>query len=93
MICTQPALILQVRGLTKKGREFFRLNTTLTAPPDALCVADGHVWAAVGSLLCHYTEAGQQDSYMAPDAITAIEARACSSLGTLPVGQGQGVRA
>jgi Bardet-Biedl syndrome 7 protein len=69
-----PAL-LQVRGLTKKGKEFFRFSSTLTEAIAHLRVADSHIWAGCQYVHNHFIEGTDKGLYMAPDRIIATEVR------------------
>lgn len=40
------AICCQVRGITKKGKEFFRFTTGLTDAISQLDVAESHIWAS-----------------------------------------------
>lgn len=64
---------LQVRGVTKKGKEFFRFTSTLTDAITHLDVADAHIWAACQQVHNHFVDGQDQGLWMAPDIITATE--------------------
>jgi hypothetical protein len=62
-----------VRGLTKKGKEFFCFSSTLTEAIAHLRVADSHIWAGCQYVHNHFIEGADKGLYMAPDKITATE--------------------
>jgi hypothetical protein len=63
----------QVRGLTKKGKEFFSFTSSLTEVISHLDVAETHIWASCQHLLNHFVDGVDKGLYMAPDRITASE--------------------
>jgi Bardet-Biedl syndrome 7 protein len=62
---------LQVRGVTKKGKEFFRFTSGLTDAITQLAVAESHIWASCQQVHNHYVDGQDQGLYMAPDVIMA----------------------
>ena len=66
-------LLLQIRGITKKGKEFFRFTTSLTEAISQLRVADSHIWAGCQYTHNHFIEAADGGLYMSPDKILATE--------------------
>lgn len=62
-----------MRGLTKKGKEFFRFSTALTDAITHLEVAESHIWASCQQVHNHYVDGAEQGLYMAPDVITATD--------------------
>lgn len=71
---------MQVRGLTKKGKEFFRLTSSLTEPVARLGVTDGQLWAACGAVASRFEDGGDRGAYLAPERIAAMEVRADCAL-------------
>uniref|UniRef100_A0A383VGJ7 Bardet-Biedl syndrome 7 n=1 Tax=Tetradesmus obliquus TaxID=3088 RepID=A0A383VGJ7_TETOB len=69
-----------VRGLTKKGKEFFRFASGLTEAIAHLRVADSHIWSGCSYVHNHFIEGADKGLFMAPDKITATE--------LLPLGPG-----
>lgn len=69
----------QVRGVTKKGKEFFRFTTALTEAISQLRVVDSHIWAGCQYVHNHFIEGADKGLYMAPDKITATEVSTCTS--------------
>lgn len=63
----------QVRGVTKKGKEFFRFTSSLTDAITHLDVADAHIWASCQQVHNHFLDGQDQGMWMAPDIITATE--------------------
>jgi Bardet-Biedl syndrome 7 protein len=64
-----------VRGVTKKGKEFFRFTSGLTDAISHLDVAEAHIWAACQQVHSHYVDGQDKGLYMAPDVIMATEVR------------------
>jgi hypothetical protein len=64
-----------VRGVTKKGKEFFRFSSSLTEAIAHLRVADSHIWAGCQYVHNHFIEGADKGLYMAPDRIGATEVR------------------
>ncbi|KAI8469474.1 MAG: hypothetical protein J3K34DRAFT_522137 [Monoraphidium minutum] len=62
-----------IRGMTKKGKEFFRFTTSLTEPIARLAVTDRDVWASCEFVHSHFIEARDKGLYLAPDRILAAE--------------------
>eukprot|EP00878_Enallax_costatus_P024904 GHUV01026605.1.p1 GENE.GHUV01026605.1~~GHUV01026605.1.p1 ORF type:complete len:268 (+),score=64.63 GHUV01026605.1:461-1264(+) len=62
-----------IRGITKKGKEFFRFTTSLTEAISQLRVADSHIWAGCQYTHNHFIEAADGGLYMSPDKILATE--------------------
>lgn len=73
MCCTTQHL--QVRGVTKKGKEFFRFVTTLAGAIGQANVADAHIWAACQHVHTHFVDGADTGLFLAPDTINATEVR------------------
>lgn len=69
----RAARCAQVRGVTKKGREFFRFASALTGTISHLDVAEAHIWAACAQVHNHFVDGADRGLVMAPDTITATE--------------------
>lgn len=69
------AICCQVRGITKKGKEFFRFTTGLTDAISQLDVAESHIWASCQQVHNHFVDGRDQGLYMAPDIIMATDVR------------------
>lgn len=81
----------QIRGLTRKGKEFFRCATPLAGPPRALAVADRALWAAGDFALAALRDGRAAGAaYVAPDRIAALEV--CGGVCRVWTGCVQGVR-
>jgi hypothetical protein len=63
----------QVRGHTKKGKEFYRFNTNLTEPIRRLAVHDQDLWTAADYVHNHWREGASRGTYVAPDKIHDME--------------------
>lgn len=70
-----PVRCAQVRGVTKKGKEFFRFTSGLTDAISHLDVTEAHIWAGCQQVHSHYVDGQDRGLYMAPDVILATEVR------------------
>jgi hypothetical protein len=66
-----------VRGVTKKGKEFFRFTGGLTESITHLDVADAHIWGSCRQVLNHFVDGQDHGLYMAPDTIMATDVSPC----------------
>lgn len=64
---------MQVRGITKKGKEFFRFLSGLTDAITHLDVAEAHIWASCQQVHNHFVDGQDRGLFMAPDAILATD--------------------
>lgn len=60
---------LQIRGLTKKGKEFYRFTTNLTEQLRTLHVCDSSVWVTGEFLVTEFQDSKEVQFYTAPDRI------------------------
>ena len=64
---------MQIRGLTKKGKEFYRFATHLTESIRALHVHDAAMWVAGETVLYQFQDSKEVQCYVSPDRINAVE--------------------
>ena len=71
MLAARHALhaALQIRGLTKKGKEFYRFTTNLTEQLRTLHVCDSSVWVTGEFLVTEFQDSREAHFYTAPDRI------------------------
>uniref|UniRef100_A0A061S2R3 Bardet-Biedl syndrome 7 protein n=1 Tax=Tetraselmis sp. GSL018 TaxID=582737 RepID=A0A061S2R3_9CHLO len=62
-----------VRGMNKKGKEFFRFATNLTERINKVIVDGQHMWLAGEYNFNQYLDCKDRHFYMAPDRINAME--------------------
>ncbi|KAG1679963.1 hypothetical protein FOA52_007027 [Chlamydomonas sp. UWO 241] len=61
----------QIRGVSKKGKEFFRFNTQLTEAITQVDVADLAIWSSAEYVHNMYIEGRDKAFYLCPDRINA----------------------
>ncbi|EGD79408.1 hypothetical protein PTSG_09820 [Salpingoeca rosetta] len=59
----------EVRGYSKKGKNFFTMTTYMTEAINAMCLRDGHIQVAGEYLYTHFVNNKDEHSYMASDTI------------------------
>ena len=64
---------VQVRGISKKGKEFFRFNTQVTETIKRVDIHDKDIWTAGEYVHNHYIEGKDQSFFLCPDRINAAE--------------------
>ncbi|GIL85198.1 hypothetical protein Vretimale_10813 [Volvox reticuliferus] len=63
----------QIRGLNKKGKEFFRFNTQLTETIRRVDVFEKNIWSAGEYVHNHFIEGKDKALYLSPDRINDAE--------------------
>ncbi|GLC59925.1 hypothetical protein PLESTB_001554700 [Pleodorina starrii] len=63
----------QIRGLSKKGKEFFKFNTQLTETIRRVDVFEKNIWSAGEYVHNHFIEAKDKALYLCPDRINDAE--------------------
>ena len=76
------ALLLQIRGFSKKGKEFYRLKTNLTEAIQSIVVLDDSIWLASKYVFLQYVDNKETQFYMSPERINSCEVELLSLSGT-----------
>ncbi len=72
----------QIRGLNKKGKEFFRFNTQLTETIRRVDIFGKNIWSAGEYVHNHFIEGKDKALYLCPDRINAAEVGAWRRVGS-----------
>eukprot|EP00049_Salpingoeca_infusionum_P008121 m.131614 g.131614 ORF g.131614 m.131614 type:complete len:737 (-) comp13921_c0_seq1:109-2319(-) len=64
----------EVKGYSKKGKNFFNISTFMTEDIQSMCVRDGHIQVAGEYLYSHYIDNKDKHYYMAADVIRGMAA-------------------
>lgn len=62
-----------IKGMSKKGKEFFKFNTQLTEALSRVDVFDKNIWSAGEYVHNHFIEGREKAFYLAPDRINDAE--------------------
>uniref|UniRef100_A0A7S1C5K1 Bardet-Biedl syndrome 7 protein homolog n=1 Tax=Bicosoecida sp. CB-2014 TaxID=1486930 RepID=A0A7S1C5K1_9STRA len=62
----------QIRGITKKGKEFFKFNTSLSETITAMVVEDSKIWTGAEYVFNVFDNGRDVEFFMAPDRINDI---------------------
>ena len=65
----------QVRGISRKGKEFFRFNTQLTEQIRRVDIFDKNIWTTGEFVSNHFIEGKDESLFVCPDRITDSEVR------------------
>ncbi|KXZ55148.1 hypothetical protein GPECTOR_3g298 [Gonium pectorale] len=63
----------QIKGVNKKGKEFFRFNTQLTETIRRVDIFEKNIWSAGEYVHNHFIEGKDKALYLCPDRINAAE--------------------
>eukprot|EP01116_Phalansterium_solitarium_P024352 TRINITY_DN88_c6_g1_i1.p1 TRINITY_DN88_c6_g1~~TRINITY_DN88_c6_g1_i1.p1 ORF type:complete len:780 (+),score=342.34 TRINITY_DN88_c6_g1_i1:136-2475(+) len=61
-----------ISGLTRKGKEFFSMDTNMSQTITAIYVEDVDIWAAADHLMTHYSDGADKHFYMCTDRINDL---------------------
>ncbi|PNH08710.1 Bardet-Biedl syndrome 7 protein [Tetrabaena socialis] len=70
---TLPAAANKIKGVNKKGKEFFKFNTQLTETIRRVDISEKNIWSAGEYVHNHFIEGRDKALYLCPDRINDAE--------------------